>query len=41
MNVTPSFEVLGTTHHVNDSKTNCIRDKQQLLLHVSQNMYQV
>jgi len=28
MNVIPSFEVLGTTYHANDSKTNCIQEKQ-------------
>jgi hypothetical protein len=27
-NVFPFFEVLGTTYHANDSKTNCIQDKQ-------------
>jgi hypothetical protein len=41
MNVIPSFEVLGTIYHANDSKTNCIQGKELLLLLVSQNMYQV
>jgi hypothetical protein len=26
--VIPSFEVLGTTYHANDSKINCIQGKQ-------------